>query len=409
MKILCIHQGFPGQFQHLIPRLTDIGHELYLISNTCNSKRVTNGINFFPYHLERGNTFDIHPLVHELESKVIRGEAVAKQASLLRQKSFHPDLILGHPGWGEMLFLADIWPEIPQMHYVEFFHGVPGTDNDFHDRFSHSLEWPDRAKARMKNANHLTNLNQMTCGITPTKFQHSVLPDWAQNRTHVIHDGIDTNWLRPDPNAFLQIAQTKMLKAGDPVITFVNRTYEPYRGIHIFLEALAKVQVLHPSAQAVMVGADTPKVSYGANRNDDIGWLTAMRKELGTTLDWTRIHPLGLVPHDTLRKVFQVSAVHVYLTYPFVLSWSLMEAMSCGALIIGSATAPVEEMVQHEKNGLLVPFTCADELAKLIYTAIQKQDRMISLRQNARILIKQKYDLQKCIQSQINLVESFIT
>ncbi|MFL0770927.1 MAG: glycosyl transferase family 1, partial [Prochlorococcus sp.] len=180
MQILLIHQGFPGQFKHLIPQLKERGHRLWAISGWRSKEKMPAGVYCQAYQLQRCNTTDIHPLVLETESKVIRGEAVAEQAALLKQQNFHPDLILGHPGWGEMLFLADLWPDVPQMHYVEFFHGVPGTDNDIQDRYSPPQQWQDRAKARMKNVNHLANLNQMSCGITPTRFQHSLLPDWAQ-------------------------------------------------------------------------------------------------------------------------------------------------------------------------------------------------------------------------------------
>ncbi|MBQ60491.1 MAG: glycosyl transferase family 1 [Gammaproteobacteria bacterium] len=407
MQILLIHQGFPGQFKHLIPQLKERGHRLWAISGWRSKEKMPAGVYCQAYQLQRCNTTDIHPLVLETESKVIRGEAVAEQAALLKQQNFHPDLILGHPGWGEMLFLADLWPDVPQMHYVEFFHGVPGTDNDIQDRYSPPQQWQDRAKARMKNVNHLANLNQMSCGITPTRFQHSLLPDWAQARTQIIHDGIDTEWLCPDSKACLPLAKGRDLRVGDPVITFVNRTYEPYRGVHIFLEALAKLQEEHPQAQALLVGADSPKVSYGANRKDGIGWLTALRQELGPRLDWSRIHPLGLVSHKTLKQVFQVSTVHIYLTYPFVLSWSLLEAMSCGALIIGSATEPVKEVIVDQKTGLLVPFGDANSLAKQISKCLQEPDRFIPLRKNARQHIKQKYNLPSCLKEQIKLIESF--
>ena len=225
-----------------------------------------------------------------------------------------------------MLFLGDVWPDVPQLHYVEFFHGVPGTDNDISDRFATSQSWEEKARARIKNAHLLSNLNQMQLGICPTMFQHSLLPEWAQARTKIIHDGINTEWLCPDSSSKLKIRKNTKLKDGlvlrhgDPVITFVNRTFEPYRGVHVFLEALAHVQSQHPTANTVLIGADTPKVSYGARRTDDRGWLTALREEMGSKLDWNRIHHLGQVPHKILREVYRVSQAHVYLTYPFVVS-----------------------------------------------------------------------------------------
>jgi glycosyltransferase involved in cell wall biosynthesis len=325
-------------------------------------------------------------------------------------------LILGHPGWGELLFLADVWPNVPQLHYVEFFHGVPGTDNDIDDPHTNPQTWQEKARARIKNTNFLVNLNQMQAGICPTHFQQSLLPDWAQARTRVIHDGIDTEWLSPDPAAELVIPPWSdgladqpgglRLRHGDPVITFVNRTFEPYRGVHVFLEALAQLQALHPAAQAVLVGADTPKVSYGPHRRDGKGWLTVLREELGDRLDWNRIHALGNVPHKMLRDVYRVSAAHVYLSYPFVLSWSLLEAMSCGALVVGSATAPVEELIQQGETGLLVPFGDAQALCTALLAALTRPTRFTSVRQGARRRIQERYELKACLQQRLMLISS---
>jgi glycosyltransferase involved in cell wall biosynthesis len=197
-----------------------------------------------------------------------------------------------------------------------------------------------------------------------------------------------------------------VLRPGDPVITFINRTFEPYRGVHVFLEALAQLQALHPTAQAVLVGADTPKVSYGAHRSDGRGWLTVLREQLGDRLDWRRIHLLGKVPHEVLREVYRVSAAHVYLSYPFVLSWSLLEAMSCGATVVGSATAPVQELIQHGKTGLLVPFGDAEALARTLLAALQQPAALAPVRQRARQHIQAHYALSACLQRQLQLVDA---
>jgi glycosyltransferase involved in cell wall biosynthesis len=405
MKLLCIHPNFPGQFKHLLPRLLERGDYLWAIHKAGGSALQHPHLELRPYALQRGNGRDTFPLVLETESKVLRGQAAAAQAEQLLREGLVPDLILGHPGWGDMLFLADVWPQVPQLHYLEFFHGVPGTDNDIADRYATEQTLQERQRTRMKNANLLLNLNQMAWGLSPTQFQRSVLPAWAQARTSVIHDGINTGWLTPDPQAQLPLPNGTLLGAGDPVITFVNRTFEPYRGIHVFLEALALVQQRHASAHAVLVGADTPQVSYGAHRSDGRGWLTALREELGDQLDWTRIHTLGQVPHSTLRQIYQVSAAHVYLTYPFVLSWSLLEAMSCGCLVIGSATAPVQEVIRHGHNGLMVPFQDAGALAHSLLKALNQPQRMAPLRQQAR-LDSLAYALPRCLQQQLALIDS---
>ena len=421
MLILLIHQGFPGQFRDLIPALQARGDELWAISGPRPQPQIPAGVRYLTYGLSRGNGSDTFPLASELETKVIRGEAVAAVAAQLARgditgSPWRPDLILGHPGWGELLFLADVWPNVPQLHYVEFFHGVPGTDNDIDDPHAKPQTWQEKARARIKNTNFLVNLNQMQAGICPTHFQQSLLPDWAQARTRVIHDGIDTEWLSPDPAAELLIPPRSdgladqpgglRLRPGDPVITFVNRTFEPYRGVHVFLEALAQLQALHPAAQAVLVGADTPKVSYGPHRRDGKGWLTVLKEELGDRLDWNRIHALGTVSHTMLREVYRVSAAHVYLSYPFVLSWSLLEAMSCGALVVGSDTAPVEELIQQGETGLLVPFGDAQALCTALLAALTKPTRFTPVRQGARRRIQERYELKACLQQRLMLIGS---
>ena len=280
MRLLCIHQGFPGQYKHLLPRLRKYGYQIYVISKRRKKDQFPKWIHYFDYNLSQGNNPNIHPLCFELESKIIRGEAVALKAIELKKKGFVPDIIIGHPGWGEMLFLKDIWPNVPQLHYVEFFHGVPGTDDDFDGGIAEERSWVDNARARMKNAHNLSGLEQMDYGVSPTYFQHGLLPDWAKSKTSVIHDGIDTNKLCPEPNALITLRfndKGKLkLRKGDPIITFVNRTFEPYRGVHVFLKAIERLQQLSSDVQVVMIGEDT-KVSYGKDREDNVGWLTAIK------------------------------------------------------------------------------------------------------------------------------------
>lgn len=406
MHILIIHRGFPGQFKHLIPALQKRGDEVWAISLPKHKNKIMHDVNYAAYKPSKGNGKDTFHLVSELESKIIRGEAVATVANKLRRKlGFYPDLIIGHPGWGEMLFLADIWPKTPQLHYVEFYHGVAGTDNDISDIHAKTLTWEDKGRARIKNMNHLVNLNQMNEGLCPTQFQHKLLPEWAQAKTTVIHDGIDTDWLTPDSAVNITIPDGPLLDQSHEIITFINRTFEPYRGIHIFMKALLKVQERNSNAQVILVGRDTPKVSYGANRSDNQGWLSALREQLGERLDWDRIHVLDLVKHSTLRKIYQISSAHVYLTYPFVLSWSMLEAMSCGALVVGSDTAPVKEVITTGENGFLVPFEDSEALALRLLDILGRRGQFSEIKENARKHIIKNYKLDICLQKQMKLID----
>ena len=176
MKILLIHKGFPGQFKHLIPKLQERGDELSCINPFRSSNNHPKGISYYPYKVQRGNGEGVHPLALETESKVLRGEAVGQIADQLLCRGYNPDLILAHPGWGESLFIRDIWDRTPQLHYVEFAYQFKGADTDFPDRYSLTKSWQEQARVRMKNANVLINLQSMSWGLTPTAFQKSTLP-----------------------------------------------------------------------------------------------------------------------------------------------------------------------------------------------------------------------------------------
>lgn len=407
MRVLLIHKGFPGQFKHLFLKLQQRGHEISVISKPKPKTLIPKGIAYTQYSIKKGNSPDVNKFCREFETKIIRGEAVAKCADKLKSTGYYPDLILGHPGWGEMLFLRDIWPRCPQIHYLEFFYGVPGTDNDFEESMQRPLNWEERAYTRIKNAHLLSNMNSMEAGLTPTYFQHSLLPEWVKACTQVIHDGIDCDWLSPNNQARLIFKNGFILRSGMPIVTFINRTFEPYRGIHVFLESIKELQRLHSTFHTILVGEDTPFVSYGKSRTDGAGWLTILKKEYGPGLDWSRIHAVGKVTHTQLKTIYQISSAHVYLSYPFVLSWSMLEAMSCGCLVIGSDTAPVRELIKNGKNGILVPFSDAKQIKEQIHQALLYPSRYLAIKKEARRSIQDGYNLIDCINKQVTFLESF--
>ena len=407
MKILFIHQSFPGQFKHLLVKLQAHNVDLSVICSETVKNKIP-GISYFYYRISKGNGSDTHPLALETESKVIRGEAVAAVAKNLSNSGYIPNLIIAHPGWGESLFLKHIWPTSPQLHYVEYMYGSAGTDADFVDVHSPPTDWKEASRTVMKNANTLLNLNTMSWGLTPTHFQLSTLPEWARRSTSVIHDGINTSWAKPNKDATVRLKNGKVLSRHSEVITFVNRTFEPYRGIHIFIDALKSVLAVKKDAQVLLVGTNTPNVSYGKKRSDGKGWLDVLYEESKLDLDWSRIHILGQVSHDILLNIYQISSAHVYLTYPFVLSWSLLEAMSCECLIIASDTPPVTEVIKDNVNGFTVPFTSPTRLASKIIYEMYKKDELHKLRVAARQTILESYDLDSCLQRQLSLIFSLM-
>ena len=407
MRILFVHQNFPGQYVHIVQRLAQMGdHQLVAlgINPIETSRPLPESLQYFRYPLERGNTDGIHPLVMETETKIIRAEGCARAAEQLKAKGFTPDLICAHPGWGEALFLKAIWPDSPLLCYEEFFYQPHGFDTNFDPEFDRGWSWRDQARLNMKNAYlHLT-LEQADWNVSPTHFQASSFPEYWQRRISVIHDGVDTRRAAPVANPDpLTLPDGTVLQKGEPIVTFVNRRLEPYRGCHTFLRAIPELQRLSPDARIVIVG-DTKGVSYGAVCPEG-EWKDQFLAEIEGVYDPSHVHFTGTLPYEQFLPLLQLSACHVYLTYPFVMSWSLLEAMACGCAVVGSDTAPVREVIRHGENGLLVDFFSPADLAAAVAEMLQDRERAEAFGAEARRTVVRGYDLNVCVQRQLALMD----
>lgn len=402
MRILLIHQNFPGQYKHLAPTLAARGHQVIALS--MHETAPINGVTILRYGLVRTPIATNDASLGEFEAKRLRGESAAQACSQLRQQGFIPDVIGVHPGWGEALFLHLIYPQTPQIHYCEFFYRTQGSDTDFDPEFVDN-SFANLCRITLKNSNNLLSLENMWRGISPTQWQQQQFPANYRDKIAVIHDGIDTERVTPNPHASVSLTASNLsLRTGDEVITFVNRNLEPCRGFHIFMRTLPSLLAARPQARVVIVGGE--KVSYGKLPDGYPNWKAAMLAELGGQIDMSRIHFVGNIPYRTFLALLQVSAVHVYLTYPFVLSWSLLEAMSAGCLIVASNTPPVAEVIRHNETGYLVDFFDTNALCTQIITALSDPIRGAILRQQARTFAIEHYDLQKvCLPQQLALFE----
>ncbi|MGL6208228.1 MAG: glycosyltransferase [Paracoccaceae bacterium] len=333
-----------------------------------------------------------------------RAVTVARAAMQLRRdKGYVPDVIFGHSGWGETLFLKEVWPEAKLLVYAEFYYKGRGADVGFDPEFSPATF--DQVMIAQGRTTHLGQaLVHADAGVSPTEWQASTYPPVLRAMLDVIHDGVDTEAMRPDPSASVTLPNGQTLHAGDEVLTFVNRNLEPYRGYHIFMRSLPAVLAARPDAQVVIVGGE--EVSYGAAPKGQKGWKQLILDELAGKLDLSRIHFLGKVPYPTFTALMQISRAHAYLTYPFVLSWSMIEAMSAGCHVVGSATAPVTEVIRDGINGSLVDFFDVPGWSAKLITALADPDRFEPLRAAARRTVQERYDLQTiCLPRMVEFVE----
>ena len=403
MNILFVHQNFPGQYKHLAPALAARpGYKVVALGMNQQLPALP-GIPAIYYQVSRGNTPGIHPGLIDAESKLIRGEAAAAAAEQLRQQGFIPDLICVHPGWGESLFLDEIYPNTPQLHYCEFFYRTRGSDVDFDPEYA-IVDLASRCRVRFKNAANLFSLHTATWGISPTAWQRAQYPVLDQARISAIHDGIDTACVIPNPQASLQINNRNLeLRAGDEIITFVNRNLEPMRGFHRFMRALPAIQRRRPQARILIVGGD--EVSYGKALPAGQTYRQKYLAEIGDQLDHSRIHFVGRVPYPVFLGLLQVSAVHVYLTYPFVLSWSMVETLAAGTLVVASDTKPVAEVIKDGVNGRLVGFFDIKGWSAALTDALARPEAYLAMRETARVMARDKYDLRTvCMPRQIALL-----
>jgi glycosyltransferase involved in cell wall biosynthesis len=404
MKILFVHQNFPGQYLHLARHLgTQPGNEVVFITQRTDA--TLPGVKNIVYKPHRGVTQNQHHYLVDTEAGLLNAQAVARIALDLKQAGFVPDVMLGHNGWGETWYLKDVYPDTPLIGYFEFFYRFRGADVGFDPAEPDIFDTAPRI--RTKNLGNLIGLDASDMGQMPTQWQRSLYPKEFQHKLYVTHEGIDTGLVKPDPDARLSLPDAGIeLTRDDEVVTYVARNLEPYRGFPGFMRSLPAILEQRPNAQVLIVGGD--EVSYGHRLPEGQTHKQRMLAELGSTLDLKRVHFLGKVPYSVFLKILQISRVHVYLTFPFVLSWSMLEAMSAECLVVGSKTAPVEEMIRDGENGFLVDFFSTTAISERVVEVLAAgRDGYVDIRQNARRTIVGKYDLKTiCLPAQLQLLET---
>ncbi|WP_300318830.1 glycosyltransferase family 4 protein [Accumulibacter sp.] len=395
MRILFVHQNFPGQYKHLAPSLANSpANQVVAIGEEVNVKRAFGlhpRIRLLGYRQPQGAAKTTHHYLHSSEAATRRGQSVLRVAIALREQGFVPDLICAHPGWGEALFLKDAYPDTPLLLYLEFFYRARGSDMGFDPEFPTSFD--DQCRLRIRNATQLISLEAADAGLSPTKWQREQYPEAFRDRIQVIHDGVQTDLVCPAKVIDFALPGGATLQSGDEVLTYVARNLEPYRGFHTFMRALPAVLAARPDVQVLVVGGD--EVSYGRRLPPGQTYREIYLREVAGAIDGRRVHFMGKLPYPRFLDALRLSSAHVYLTYPFVLSWSLLEAMSCGCPVIASDTAPVREVVKPGRNGLLVDFFSPAALAETIVAVLADPARVQVMRAQARRDIREQLDLER--------------
>ena len=450
MKCLFIHQNFPGQYLYFAEYLHKSGK--YEVLGLGEAKNIENrgripGMTTIGYPTPEGACPQTHPYLQDMETAVRRGQVVARSLLRLKSGGYTPDVISVHPGWGEALFLRDVYPDAPVLMFCEYYFRAGEADMRFDPEFSASRD--QNFSVRIRNAAQLVSLTTANACLSPTRWQASRYPPFVRAATRIIHNGVNTDYMCPNPGETLTIlplaspgesrvkrtsgpepdpesprysrsspggtanaddsppcGQPLTLSRREKIVTYAGRNLEPYRGFHVFARALPELQRLHPDARILIAGGDG--TSYSPALPDGRTYKAKYLEELEGQLDLSRIHFLGRVSYKTLRSLFRISSAHVYLTYPFVLSWSPLEAMACECLLVASRTPPVEEVITHNEHGLLVDFFDKAALVAALDQALTRPDAFTRLRRNARRLVVERFRLTRCLKEQEELLLALV-
>ncbi len=394
---LFVHQNFPGQFVHVARALAERGDTVIAFGEAKQLKQRQAPhprVRIFGYDTPEGAGPKTHHYLQNLEGHVRRGQSVFRLAQRLLKEGTRPDVVVAHPGWGEALFLKDIFPHARHIQYLEFFYRAQGADVGFDPEFPGTVD--TACRVRVKNSTQMLGFEYADAGVSPTLWQKTRYPAEWQPRIAQIHDGIDTALVTPFEAAAVSIKRANgtvgQLTRADEVLTYVARNLEPYRGFHTFMRAIPAILERRPNVNIIVVGGD--EVSYGAKPPGNETYREQYGREWGKEVDRSRVHFTGKLQYGDYLKVLQVSSLHLYLTYPFVLSWSMLEAMSAGCVVLGSATAPVQEVIKDGENGYLTDFFAIDTLVGRACDLLANRKDQSAIRQAARQTIVSRYDLQ---------------
>lgn len=398
MRILFLHDNFPAQFGVFGAYLAKNGWEVWF--GTQRKDAALPGIKVFNYKPHRGVTENIHPYAVNFERAVLNGQSVARAGLALKRKGLVPDIVMAHSGWGPGLFVKDIWPDTKYVGYFEWYYRSDAPDV-LHLSPSGDNAADSQLRARARNGAILMDLAACDAGLCPTGFQKDQFPACFDDKLAVMHDGIDTEYYAPDAQNRNDLPDIGV-DYDDELITYVARGMEPYRGFPELMAALEIVLRERPQAHAVIVGQD--RVAYGSQLPE--GDSYKKRALENHDIDWKRVRFTGLLPRAQYRQILLVSSVHAYLTIPFVLSWSMLEAMSAGCAVVASDVAPVREIFRKDETSLRLTGLAPDAIARNIIALLESEEARRRQGAAARRLIERDYAAQRIFPEKKRILES---
>lgn len=405
MNILIIHPSFPGQYFYLCSYLAqDKNNRVVFLAKENAIKSNLPGVELALYKPPHDIPEDTHHYLHYAAKAVLEGQQTVRALHSLKLKGFIPDVIVGHAGWGSLMYTKDIFPDVPVLSYFEWYYHALNSD---------SYYWPGEVpeidtmlSIRTKNMHHLLSMDSCDIGITPTHWQYEQFPTYFQPRLKIQHEGTDTQFCCPPPEGkkpALKLEEAKFsLPEGTEFVSYVSRGFEPVRGFDKFMDAVRILLERRPKCHVVLAGSD--RVCYGGKLADGRSFKEVEEEKGG--YDKSRVHFVGSLNRRDYKNMLQASSCHVYLTRPFILSWSMLEAMSFGLPLVGSATPPVMEVVEDGVNGLLAEFRSPMHIANRIDEILDDKELAARLGKAARETILEKFELNKCLHGYENLIYS---
>jgi glycosyltransferase involved in cell wall biosynthesis len=389
MHVLFLHQNFPAQFGMIAGRLARDGHRVTFVSR--KEAGAVEGIVRIPYEPRGGATAQTHYGGRTFENMVWHSHAVYD--ALKGRPDIVPDLIVGHAGYVSTVLLRELY-RCPIVNYFEYYYHARNSDLDFRPDAPAAEE--DRLRTYFRNGALLVDLVNCDLGYAPTRWQRDRLPPIFHPKVRAIFDGVDTERWKPLPlRAGERRAGRVTIPAGVKLVTYVARGFESIRGFDVFMKVAKRIYQRRPDVRFAVVGQD--KVCYGGDEKRTSG-LTYKQWVLSQDeYDLTKFAFVGVLPSAELAELLAVADLHLYFTVPFVLSWSLMDALACGATVVASHTAPVCEMIEHGSNGLLADFFDVDGLAELACAVLEKPDEYRHLGAKAAEFIRANYSLDVCL------------